>query len=61
MTNKAYELIKAVLEYGYVNFRGGIGAMERNEFQARDNYLYEKICELISDLDEGGENNEETR
>ena len=36
MTNKAYELIKAVLEYGYVNFRGGIGAMERNEFQAKD-------------------------
>jgi len=60
MTRKAYELIKAVLEYGYVNFRGGIGAMERNEFQAKDNYLYEKICELISDLD-GGKNNEETR
>lgn len=61
MTNKAYELIKAVLEYGYVNFRGGIGAMEHNEFQAKDNYLYEKICELVSELDEGGKNNEETR
>ena len=61
MTNKAYELIKAVLEYGYVNFRGGIGAMERTEFQAKDNYLYEKICELICDIDDGGKNNEETR
>ena len=61
MTNKAYELIKAVLEYGYVNFRGGIGAMEHNEFQAKDNYLYDKICGLISELDEGGKNNEETR
>ena len=58
MTNKAYELIKAVLEYGYVNFRGGIGAMERKEFQAKDNYLYDRICELISDLDEVGKNNE---
>ena len=58
MTNKAYELIKAVLEYGDVNFRGGSGAIEHNEFQAKDNYLYEKICELVSELDEGGKNND---
>ena len=61
MTKKGYDLIQLVLEYGYVNFRGGIGAMEHNEFQARDGYLYEKICELISELDEGEKNNEETR
>ena len=60
MTKKAYELIKAVLEYGYVNFKGGSGSMDWKEFQGRDGYLYEKICELVCDLDEENEN-EETR
>ena len=32
-----------------------------DEFQAKDNYLYDKICELVSYLDEGGKNDEETR
>ena len=58
MTNKGYELIKKILEYGYVNFKGGSGSMDWNEFQARDGYLYEMICELVNDLDEGGKNNE---
>ena len=61
MTNKAYELIKAVLEYGYVNFRGGIGSMDWNSFVNQDDELYEQICEAVRELDEGGNNNEETR
>ena len=58
MTKKAYELIKKILEYGYVNFKGGSGSINWNEFQARDGYLYESICELVNDLDEGGKDNE---
>ena len=54
-------MIKKILEYGYINFKGGSGSIDWNEFQARDGYLYEMICELVNDLDEGGKNNEETR
>ena len=61
MTRKAYDLIKAVLEYGHVNFKGGIGMMDFDEFAKQDDELYEQICKAVKELDEGGENNEETR
>ena len=58
MTNKAYELIKAVLEYGYLNFKGGIGEIDWNEFNKQDEELYEQICKAVNELDEGGKNND---
>ena len=61
MTKKAYELIKAVLDYGYVNFKGGSGSMDWNEFAKQDEELYEQICKAVNELDEGGKKNEETR
>lgn len=61
MTKKAYELIQLVLNYGYVNFKGGKGLMDWNEFTSQDDELYEKICKAVKELDEGGKENEETR
>ena len=58
MTKKAYELIQLVLNYGYVNFQGGIGSMDWNSFANQDDELYEKICKAVKELDEGGKNNE---
>ena len=61
MTKKGYELIQLVLNYGYVNFQGGIGSMDWNSFAKQDEELYEQICKAVNELDEGGKNNEETR
>ena len=61
MTKKGYELVKKILEYGYVNFKGGSGSMDWNEFTKQDEDLYEQICKAVNELDEGGKNNEETR
>ena len=63
MTKKAYELIQLVLNYGYVNFKGGIKGIDWDwdTFIKHDNELYEQICKAVRELDEGGENNEETR
>ena len=58
MTKKAYELIQLVLKYGYVNFIGGIESIDWNEFTKQDDELYEKICEAVRELDEGGKNND---
>ena len=58
MTNKGYELIKLVLNYGYVNFKGGKGLMEWDEFTRQDDELYYQICKAVNDLDEGGKNND---
>lgn len=58
MTKKAYELIQLVLKYGYVNFKGGNETMDWNEFEEQDSELYEKICETVNELDEGGKNND---
>ena len=54
MTKKAYELIQLVLKYGYNNFQGGIGSIDWNAFTKQDDELYEKICEAVNELDEGG-------
>ena len=58
MTMKAYELIQLVLNYGYVNFQGGIGSMDWNSFANKDDELYEQICKAVKELDEGGKNDE---
>lgn len=58
MTKKAYELIQLVLNYGYVNFKGGIESIDWNEFAKQDEELYEEICKAVRELDEGGENND---
>ena len=53
MTKKAYELIQLVLNYGYVNFKGGIESIDWNEFAKQDEELYEQICKAVNELDEG--------
>ena len=58
MTKKAYELIQLILEYGYVNFQGGIESIDWDEFAKQDEELYEQICKAVKELDEGGKNNE---
>ena len=58
MTKKAYELIQLVLNYGYVNFRGGKETIDWEEFTKQDEELYEQICKAVNELDEGGKNNE---
>lgn len=58
MTKKAYELIQKILEYGHVNFKGGIGLIDWNEFTKQDDELYEQICKAVNELDEGGKNND---
>ena len=58
MTKKGYELIKKILEYGYVNFRGGQETIDWNEFTKQDDELYEQICKAVNELDKGGENND---
>ena len=58
MTKKGYELIQKILEYGYVNFKGGAETMDWKEFEAQDNELYEQICKAVNELDEGGKNND---
>lgn len=58
MTKKAYELIQKILEYGHVNFKGGKGLMDWNEFTKHDDELYEKICKAVNELDEGGKEND---
>ena len=52
MTQKAYDLIQLVLNYGYVNFKGGNGTMDWDEFAKQDDELYEKICKAVRELDE---------
>ena len=54
MTKKGYDLIQLVLNYGYVNFKGGIESMDWNEFVKQDEELYEQICKAVNELDEGG-------
>ena len=61
MTKKAYELIQLVLNYGYVNFKGGNETMDWEEFTKQDDELYERICKAVNELDKGEKNNEETR
>lgn len=58
MTKKAYELIQLVLNYGYVNFKGGSGSMDWEEFTKQDEELYERICKAVRELDEGGKNDD---
>ena len=58
MTEKAYELIQTILEYGYVNFKRGIGLIGWVEFTKQDEELYEQICKAVRELDEGGKNND---
>ena len=58
MTKKGYELIQLVLNYGYVNFKGGSESMDWNEFQVKDEELYEQICKAVNELDEGGKNDD---
>lgn len=58
MTKKAYELIQLVLNYGYVNFKGGIESISWDEFTKKDEELYEQICKAVRELDEGGKNND---
>ena len=58
MTKKGYDLIQLVLNYGYVNFQGGIGSMDWNSFAKQEDELYEKICKAVRELDEEGKNNE---
>ena len=58
MTKKAYELIQLVLNYGYVNFKGGNETMDWDEFTKQDDELYERICKAVNELDEGGKNDE---
>ena len=54
MTQKAYDLIQLVLNYGYVNFQGGIGSMDWNSFAKQEDELYEQICKAVRELDKGG-------
>lgn len=61
MTKKAYDLIQLVLNYGYVNFQGGIGSIDWDEFTKQDEEFYEQIFKAVNELDEGEKNNEETR
>lgn len=58
MTKKAYELIQLVLNYGFVNFKGGNETMDWDEFTKQDEELYEQICKAVNELDEGGEKND---
>ena len=58
MTKKGYELIQLVLEYGYVNFKGGSKMIDWNEFAEQDSELYDQICKAVNELDEGGKNND---
>lgn len=58
MTKKGYELIQLVLNYGYVNFKGGIESIDWDEFTKQDDELYEQICKAVNELDEGGKNND---
>ena len=58
MTEKAYELIQTILEYGYVNFKGGKGLMGGDEFTKQDEELYEQICKAVKELDKGEKNND---
>ena len=58
MTKKAYELIQLVLNYGYVNFKGGNETMDWEEFTKQDDELYERICKAVNELDEGGKNDD---
>lgn len=56
MTNKAYDLIQLILNYGYVNFKGGNKTMDWDEFAKQDDELYEKICKAVRELGEGKKN-----
>ena len=58
MTKKGYDLIKLVLNYGYVKFKRGIESMDWDEFTKQEEELYEQICKAVNELDEGGKNNE---
>ena len=58
MTKKGYELIQLVLDYGFVNFKGGNGSMDCDEFAKQDEELYEQICKAVNELDEGGKNDD---
>lgn len=58
MTKKAYDLIQIILEYGYVNFKGGSETMDWAEFTKQDGELYEQICKAVNELDEGGKEND---
>ena len=58
MTKKASDLIQKILEYGYLNFKGGKGLMEWDEFTRQDDELYYQICKEVNELDEGGKNND---
>ena len=58
MTKKGYDLIQLVLEYGYVNIRGGQETIDWNEFTKQDDELYEQICKAVNELDEGGKNDD---
>lgn len=58
MTNKAYELIQLVLNYGYVNFKGGSDTIDWDTYTRRDEELYERICKAVKELDEGGKNHD---
>lgn len=51
MTKKGYDLIQLVLNYGYVNFQGGIGSMDWNSFTKQEDELYEEICKAVRELD----------
>ena len=56
MTKKGYDLIQLVLNYGYVNFKGGVESIDWNEFVKQDEELYEQICKAVNELDDGGKN-----
>lgn len=56
MTKKGYDLIQLILNYGYVNFQGGIGSMDWNSFAKQEDELYEKICKAVRDLDKEEQN-----
>ena len=58
MTKKEYDLIQLVLNYGYVNFKGGSGSINWEEFTKQDEELYEQICKAVNELDEGEKNND---
>lgn len=58
MTKKAYELTQLVLQYGYVNFKGGIESIDWDTFTKQDDELYEQICKAVNELDEGGKGND---
>lgn len=61
MTKKGYELIQLVLNYGYVNFKGGIESIDWNEFAKQDEELYEQICKAVNELDEERNNDRKER